>query len=563
MDQIHLKELDGEIGKILGYYSFGAWIQLTPYLNSEQDPNVTAFHEATHRDLCFYTSVGQIELVLASIIRNNPKDYVGKIAQLLEKLNISCWNTHEGVATFTSYLNVDPDFQTNIEKIRSQLPGSYCFAFDYFHRVFLSSLDISICKVTKSYVLFNVACAAMSGKHYFHTLLPGHSETKINPNPDQILVLLVTYMEQKNTWRKIYGILRDTYNRLLGKDYFPEGSCLDIRHFASIDSMVVTEAVNTDLRSFFAGVLVAIGIETYKDGHEWHNDRDEWVDAWKLEFHNNNLKLTMPLVFQRPGEFVDINKRALTKTRLDFSLSKEHKKKLLPSEYIKFNRLAKYFGEHLNVRNEILIFDVSELPASLQTLQKDVQLELISMVLFRVNSFKNFLPVDYCISVGTVSEIHSFISKYNNILPVIEPAVRKELEDAVFSRPNATSICSFREEFDDAQISMLDQYINAYGVEVEITFYNSKYQFVYFVDISFLAHPALHMIYYITEMSLKMLLPEIEIKASASGGKLRIISSDEAEERQLFVGRIASEYFAMKISHLDYENNKIETLAKR
>lgn len=563
MDQIHLKELNGEIGRILGYYSFGAWIQLTPYLNEQQDPNVTAFHEVTHRDLCFYTSVGHIQLVLASMIRNNPKNHVGKIAALLQKINSNCWNTHEGIATFTSYLNVDPHFQSNIEKIRSQVPESYCYAFDYFYRVFRSSFGIPVCDRTKSFVLFNVATAAMSGKHYFKSLLPGCREASINPNPDQILIKLVEYMEQRSSWREVYHVLQTTYARMLGKDDDSERAFLDITHLQSIDYMHVAEAINTDLRVFYAEKLNAMGVDTYKDGHEWHKDRYEWVKNWKSEFHRHDIELVMPLVFQQPGESVEINRRALTKTRLDLSLSKEPKMNLFPSNYIEFDSLEKYFGEHLDVRNEILIFDINKLPSLLGSSEQDASCEMVSALLYKINSFKNFELIDFCMSVGNAREIHDFLRKHNNVLPIIEPVVKQELEDAVFRRENATSICSICKEFDDAQISMIYRNITTADVEIEIAVYRSMFQFVYFIDVSFLCRPELHWIFYITESSLKILLPEIEKMSLSSHGKLKIITSDEAEERQLFVGRIASEYFAMKISHLEYDNNKVAVLAKK
>nr|VFJ66467.1 MAG: hypothetical protein BECKDK2373B_GA0170837_11701 [Candidatus Kentron sp. DK] len=162
MDDNQFNELNGEIGKILGYYSFGAWTQLTPYLNENQDPNITVFHEGTHRDLCFYTTVGHLQLVLASLIRHNSKEHVVDFSRIIRNLNSSCWNTHEGTATFTSYLNIYPDFDSNIDTIRENLPQNYDYAFGIFLRAYVASKDIPMCKVSKSFALFNMACAAMS-----------------------------------------------------------------------------------------------------------------------------------------------------------------------------------------------------------------------------------------------------------------------------------------------------------------------------------------------------------------------------------------------------------------
>lgn len=565
MKKTQLKELNGEIGKILGYYSFGAWTQLSPYMDSEQDPNITILHENTHRDLCFYTTAGHLQIILASLIRNNAEVHVSVFVKILEQINGGCWYTHEGAATFTSYLKLYPNFDTNINEIRGKLPHDYRLAFDIFLKAYKASCGISICKFSMSFVLFNIACAAMSGKHYLnHKSLDIDNvideEIIIDPTPDTILTRLVDFIVQHNVWPKIYNELRKVFNSLLQKEEFPNGAYLDFMRITSLDTLIITEAINLRLRGLFAEILYSLGVPTYHDGHDWHDERDSLVNKWTARYQRENIQLIIPVVFQRPGPDKHMNEQASSKNRLDLELGKEHKKSVMPSNYLKLNDLEIRFKEHFNVSDKLLLIDISRLPEHIVKNQRHNNLQLIFAALFKLHNENNYELIDYCASVGGEDALVDFLCNKSNVVPIIEPVAKKGIADAIIQLVKPPSICTLEQEFDFPQLDMLEHFINNTDIKFEIAFLGSRFHFIPFMNVSFLTNPTKHSIYYITEVSLAILFPELQKLSEKSEGRITLLMPEDMKTRPPLIGKYVSEYYAMKISRLDYDERRISEL---
>jgi len=362
----HIATLNEEIGRILGYYGFDISTHVNPYLGKEQNPRITPAHEGTHRDLCFYTSYGNIQLLLASIIRSNGEPVNIHFADVLQSTNECAWIAHEGCATFSSHLLLVEDFDKHVAGIREKLVPSYNDAFGTFLKIYKSAPLDSICKFTCSYVLFNCACAAMCAKDYWG-IFRRHSEPQVlsallrENGPDKRLCTLVEHLAQAESWDSVYESIRNTFNQLMGREVFHQGERLELAVLSEVDVPTITWKLNVCLRKVFSDVFHRLGIDVYTDGNDWHDERDALLVAWKEYFLNEGISVSAPLKFERTDSYSDdIHGTAHSRTKLDFEMEgPPSEKRRLPSKYLRLPSLFEFFKEELADEYGTVIVDIA------------------------------------------------------------------------------------------------------------------------------------------------------------------------------------------------------------